>query len=371
MPQTIPFSLLGSLLLFLVLSACGSSEQTVDAGFCSVVEDKGGAIITCPDGSETIIPAAPESSAINCSIQDNSDGTAALSCDDGTHITFAGGTDGRDGASCTIEESEDGTPQIVCGDDAPIALPTKQDCSLKGDYHLNTDRDLLIFLATGCTEISGKLIIMDSELTALHGLENLQFIGEHLLVYSNDHLSDLSGLENLRAIGGDFEILKNGSLTDFQGLESLERIEGARIISNNNLVNFRGLESLETVGGDTPYFNARIFEIYDNNSLVDLTGLDSLRSIAGDAIFAANENLISLNGLENLEAIGNSLDVFSNNLKDFKTLESLETIGGHLQIATSPRLTDLQGLENLKSIGDMVGIQQNPYLDDITALAKS
>lgn len=231
------------------LSGCGSGDQELESGSCTIVKhDDGSASLVCPDGTETTIPALPEDSGTHCSVQDNDDGTYTLSCDDGTEISFSDGvdgidgrhgTDGDDGASCTIEENEAGQAQILCGDDAPLALPAGKDCKIEGNYRIDDARDLLLLYAAGCTEIAGSLIIGNTDLPSLQGLESLESIGDELVIENNDNLTNLQGLENLTSIGGDLSIRQNNVLPTCAAQNLVdaigeENIEGPIEIANND-----------------------------------------------------------------------------------------------------------------------------------------
>jgi OmcA/MtrC family decaheme c-type cytochrome len=51
----------------------------------------------------------------SCSAQSNGDGTATISCSDGTSATVADGTDGTNGTSCGVADNGNGTRTITCG----------------------------------------------------------------------------------------------------------------------------------------------------------------------------------------------------------------------------------------------------------------
>jgi hypothetical protein len=64
-----------------------------------------------------------------------------------------------------------------------------------------------------------------------------------------------------------------------------------------------------------------------------------------------------LTGLENLVAVGGSVDVDGSLLRDLRGLEALQHIGGSLVIKSSPRLETLRGLHNLVYVGGQLAVQ--------------
>jgi len=100
-------------------------------------------------------------------------------------------------------------------------------------------------------------------------LNNLDSIGDHLFISSNDALQNLSGLENLRKVNGSISIHHNQELLNMVGLEGLSSIaRNLQVFSNQHLINLHGLDGLKTIGNG--------IELYENPSLVSLSGIDSV-----------------------------------------------------------------------------------------------
>lgn len=97
----------------LALLGCGGSKG--DSGSSCTVTDNadGTATITCDDGSEVTIGG----NAGTCSVTDNGDGTSTISCDDGTTVTVS---DGGNGDNCSAVDNGDGTYTITCGTDQVV-----------------------------------------------------------------------------------------------------------------------------------------------------------------------------------------------------------------------------------------------------------
>jgi hypothetical protein len=140
----------------------------------------------------------------------------------------------------------------------------------------------------GCTEIEGALGISGIDITNLNGLNCLTSIGGNLNIHDNNNLTNLSGFDNLNFIG---ESLLIGEL-DWVGWGG-----------NNSLINFSGLNNLSAIGGS--------FNITGNEVLTDLTGLGSLTSIAEHLMINKNNNLSSLTGIDNLNYVGGSLCIMA------------------------------------------------------------
>lgn len=224
----------------------------------------------------------------------------------------------------------------------------------------------------GCTEIEGDVIITGgnisnleglSVLTAIYGdlhigydpaptslpnltgLENLESVGGSLSIYKNPMLTSIGALGNLSLIGDDLLILQNEILPDLTGLEGIDSVPGNLIIRRNyQLGSLESLQYLTSVGED--------LRITLNSSLPDLQGLEGIVSVPGDVVLF-NEQMVSLDGLDNLNFIGDNLqigdqDVFWNiQLQDLSALENLEHVGGVLAIHWNQALESLNGLDNI------------------------
>ncbi len=101
---------------------------------------------------------------------------------------------------------------------------------------------------------------------------------------------------------GDVTICENdsGDITNLSGLYGVNSIgDDSRIINNELLTSLAGMNSLQTIGGS---LNIGSFYIGGNPSLINLTGLEGLNSIGGDLWIVGYNGLISLQGIENIEA---------------------------------------------------------------------
>ena len=85
---------------------------------CSVADNGDGtATISCDDGTSTTVSDGVDGSS--CTATDNGDGSSTITCDDGTTVTVA---DGVDGDSCTVADNGDGTKTISCDDGTSVTV---------------------------------------------------------------------------------------------------------------------------------------------------------------------------------------------------------------------------------------------------------
>ena len=102
--------------------ACEAEEGIDNA--CSVVDNGDGtATITCPDGSTALIDNRVSADA-SCTIADNEDGSSTVTCDDGTALTVG------PEAPCWVTNNPDGTSTIECTDGSTVTLGGDEPCTL-------------------------------------------------------------------------------------------------------------------------------------------------------------------------------------------------------------------------------------------------
>ena len=123
--------------------ACDDGSSVVirdgaDAEPCAVESVEGGSKFTCPDGTSVFIADGVDGTdgtdgtdgadGSSCTVVSNEDGSATITCEDGTTATVAPGTDGTDGvdgvdgSSCSLTDNEDGTYTLTCEDGTEITL---------------------------------------------------------------------------------------------------------------------------------------------------------------------------------------------------------------------------------------------------------
>jgi len=213
-------------------------------------------------------------------------------------------------------------------------IPTSQSCLPEGiTFEYQSEIDSFQINYPSCTNISGDVLILGSDITNLNGLSVLTQVQGDLDIgsdnYGNPYLTDITGLGNLTTIGGrlyvsnnsalssisdfnitsigtDLVIMKNNSLTDLQGLENVTHIDSSLIISENSrLTSLEGLNNLTSTGDGV--------KLYSNESLNNLTALNNLTSIGGKLSISWNDSLTNLNGLDNInENSISDLEIYDN-----------------------------------------------------------
>ncbi|MEL6810013.1 MAG: T9SS type A sorting domain-containing protein [Bacteroidota bacterium] len=166
------------------------------------------------------------------------------------------------------------------------------------DIVMNTQEDVDNFVLDypGCTELLEALIIDGNTIENLKGLGSIERIGGSLRILETG-LTHLMGLDQLQSVGGEFQLQGNDMLIDLEGLFSLDSVLRLFIISNESLLSLDGLDALTTI--EVP----ESIVIADNNSLVSINALSTVVNCPSCwIIISLNSNLTNLGGLENIPA---------------------------------------------------------------------
>lgn len=225
-------------------------------------------------------------------------------------------------------------------------------------------------LANVC-EITGVLVVENTDLVSLGGLENLQRVGGALTVAQNDLLQSIDELRSLRRVGDDFLILQNPALEKIAKLHRLEYIGGSfGVVDNSKLEQITGLNNCKVglcVG--------RSLEIFDNELLAIIDGFNGLHSAQRVAIFQ-NDSLVSLRGFERLEFVFDAIFVGVNNLLQtcvafrhvkfvdelsITSCPALQTLSAfqHIAVTRDLLLSDLQALETLDAFQKLQVVRED------------
>lgn len=109
----------------------------------------------------------------------------------------------------------------------------------------------------------------------------------------------------------------------------------------------------------------------NQNTFENLEGLSNLEEI-GDLIIIDNSNLINLEGLGAVESLNSILVESCENIINLEGLESLVSLNGSLIIKDNPNLQNLNGLNNLTTTPEGVAylweFSDNPNLTNIEAI---
>lgn len=220
-------------------------------------------------------------------------------------------------------------------------------------------------------------------LTSLSGL-GIEHIGQSFRITRNNSLLNVNGLESLVEVLGAFEINQNSYLQDVSGINNLTTIGTYLSINNNiNLLSVSGFNSLNSV--DTIWLRANWsltqinafssvteligdLNIKDNTSLTSLSGLNNIESIG--RVFIENTLITNLDTLSSLSVVGGDLDIQDNvSLNNIQGLSVLtEIMYGSVSFYGNTSLSSIDGLENLSSVGNTVKFVGNSNLSDFCAL---
>lgn len=105
---------------------CDDRTTSVSDESCTVADNGDGtATMSCDDGTEATVRTTDSA----CTVVDNENDTATITCDDGTSVTLSDGedgTDGEDGSSCSVDDNGDGTKTISCEDGTSVIVADGQ-----------------------------------------------------------------------------------------------------------------------------------------------------------------------------------------------------------------------------------------------------
>lgn len=278
-----------------------------------------------------------------------------------------------------------------------------------------------------CTEINGRLSIINSEIINLDSLLQLTKVSSSIAIRGNALLDNLSGLRNIIKCN-NLEISNNPNLRDANGIAEIEELDGNIVIANNPRIQFFvGLNKLDHIElavvtdndsifllnafnditninksliiRDNPNLstlkvctgtkiiengsfinlpNLLIFDglnslneidtlqIINNDKLIQFPRLDSLEKVNGQFIIAENDTLYNLIDFANLHTIEHGLFISDNkNLNSFEGFDKLQTIGENIVIANNNRLKIIEGLNNVDATSpDSLTIINNAELNN-------
>lgn len=227
--------------------------------------------------------------------------------------------------------------RLACG----LAAPCPETAMLKTQKEV----DDFVQLYPNCTELKQLVIGDPSGLSSdpivnLHSLHKIQRITSGHLVIFNTRLVDLTGLNNLKSVSRAINISASPLLSSLEGFSSLESIGGGLFLSK--LQAFTSLQGLKP--GVVNHYFLQIQECPALTSLESLSAILTGNRIRG-LFLLNNPGLVNINGLE-----------------------LLTHLPGPLTIRDNAGLVNLNGLKNLVSTGDLITIQNNPILNYCCAI---
>jgi len=238
-----------------------------------------------------------------------------------------------------------------------VSFTTSPELVYDGSINLTTQQEVEDFGSNGYNRVTGDVFILGNTITDISSLLDLKNIGDDLLI-DDTSLTTLEGLDNLNSIGGYFNIFNNGNLINFEGLTNLTNVESNLRIDNNDvLVDVSALENLTSLGG--------ALSLSNNGVLTNTIGLHNITSIGEGLSVSSCPSLVSLD-LDNLEdvalEISTGIQIIGNNSLVNINLSELLTVGDNLTIRNNNNLTNLSKLNKLSYIGRNLLIENNPNL---------
>ncbi len=228
----------------------------------------------------------------------------------------------------------------------------------------------------GFVRIAGDLLIEDTDLASLDGLQQLETVGGNVVIQRNAALTRIDALSALAAIDGSLFVGVNGQLSSLVGLENLESVGaggGAGVglyLQGSSIVDLMPLTSLQ-------HAESLIFR--DNANLTSLSSLSGLTGLEGRLVIERNALLENLDGLEGITVVGNNesypewngnLDLNANPvLTDLSGLSGITRVRGFLGIRENAALVSLAGLNSVESIGAPLHLSANPVLTSLDGLS--
>lgn len=200
--------------------------------------------------------------------------------------------------------------------------------------------------------VFGTLTIENLNSPDLSKMQSLTDVGG--LIIRNSSMTSLNGLDNLKFINNDLIIENNENLTSICCLNKVERVESLQIINHPNLTSISGLSGIQTVN-DT-------LRIRFAPLLSSLHGLQNLRRV--NAPFNLNEvGITSLDGLPSLNEVQSLLLYRLDNLITAEEWSLFTKIESDLRIEDCAQLTTLK-MPSLSTV-QTIFIGNNPSLVEV------
>lgn len=167
-----------------------------------------------------------------------------------------------------------------------------------GDLVLATADD--VAAASGVETVTGDLIVDDSALETLAGLETITSVEGALVIggdIGNTLLTSVEGLQGLADVGRHLLVKRNPALLGLEGLRGLGSVgESAAITENSRLATPGDMGALTRIGD--------FFLISENPTLANLDGLGALLDVEFTLAIESNATLVSIEGLTVLRSAG-------------------------------------------------------------------
>mgnify|MGYP003361629360 CR=1 FL=1 len=232
--------------------------------------------------------------------------------------------------------------------------------TIKGGLSIDNSDDIVSFTADSLKEITGDMVmqnltsIQTVSLSSLTSVSSVSLVA--LPVLDSFIITALDSADNI--------VISDTSLTSLDGFNNLEEVSVFNINNNGDLVTIDS--PIKTISnGLSISSNGDDLELIFNNlewaNNVTILGAGSVEFNAltkiNQSIGFINNTFTSLN-MDNITAIGVTLNVVSNDDLTELSFSSLKTLGGALVVANNTKLTNITGFPELTTIGgalDVIG----------------
>lgn len=177
----------------------------------------------------------------------------------------------------------------------------------------------------------------------------------------DDAIVSLDSLFRITEIQGDLTIMNTFELNSLRGLEGITSVGGRVYIAFTSLDSVAGLDNLQYVGES--------LQIAQNSSMQNLHSLKRLQHVGDGLAVMSCGPIQNLNGLDSLSYIGQYLLLgYLYQFTSMQGMDRIKKISGYLKIENLPLLTDLHGLETIDTIAEDLILTNNQSLRSLTGL---
>jgi hypothetical protein len=246
------------------------------------------------------------------------------------------------------------------------------------------------------TSVTRGLVVDNTGLTTLNGLQNISSIGNSASLYTltinnNPNLVSIQGLNGLTSLIGNLLITDNASLPNLQGLEGLTSlITVVKILNNDNLQSLAGLDDLASASQflvrNNQSLSTLILNAFSTCEYITVSGNPLLQTISAPSLITISERLIIRdNAALQTISLGSGIVLIKQTIiEDNPTLVEIggftlanDTAGFVLEgvlIQNNVALTSVSFLANVTEYRNGITIRNNSSLvdlDDFQNLRKS
>lgn len=242
------------------------------------------------------------------------------------------------------------SPENIEQSPSNIEEPPCDNGTFVGDVILLTQQEVDSFGLLCYSKIEGKLIIGDidydalvlgdepSNIVSISSLNSITEITDALIFSGCPLLQDLEGLNNLTSIGNALRFRYCESLASLEQLSNLDVTNNEFdfvFAWNDALVNLHGLEGL---------MGMRTIDLRYMNGLENLQGLNNLQFLERLDL-GWNFSLINLEGINNVETL---LGIGISFCSELETLEAINSNHSlvYMDLGFNPELSSLSGMES-------------------------